>query len=151
MCVLAVPATTCAIVTAMSAEPATPKSLDDVYAPVVVGTPPVNAFNGLLRGANGEIRHYGDGNKFCCGVQDALRRIHMAAAKRVPESTEQAYHAKQTTYHENTYRSSNHCIGSLHGPGYRIPRSANGRSRKPGHEISPLQDNIYRGSDCSTR
>ncbi|MHC4404656.1 MAG: hypothetical protein ACYTG0_33810, partial [Planctomycetota bacterium] len=42
------------------AEPIPPKNLDDVFAPVVVGTPPVNAFNGLFRGPDGEIRHYGD-------------------------------------------------------------------------------------------
>ncbi len=40
--------------------PASPANLDDVFAPVVVGTPPVNAFNGLFRCPDGEIRHYGD-------------------------------------------------------------------------------------------
>ena len=42
------------------AEPIAPKTLDDVFAPVVVGTPPVNAFNGLFCCPDGEIRHYGD-------------------------------------------------------------------------------------------
>lgn len=37
-----------------------PKTLDDIYTPVVVGTPPVNAFNGLFRCPDGEIRHYGN-------------------------------------------------------------------------------------------
>ncbi len=35
--------------------------LDTVHAPVVVSRIPVNAFNGLFRCADGEIRHYGDG------------------------------------------------------------------------------------------
>lgn len=42
------------------AEPIAPKTLDDIVAPVVVGTPPVNAFNGLFHCPDGEIRHYGD-------------------------------------------------------------------------------------------
>lgn len=33
--------------------------LEDIYEPQVVGIPPVNAFNGLVRMPNGEIRHYG--------------------------------------------------------------------------------------------
>ena len=31
----------------------------DIYAPVVVGSPPENAFNGLFQLADGELRHYG--------------------------------------------------------------------------------------------
>lgn len=41
------------------ARPDAPESLDEVFAPVVVGAPPVNAFNGLFRCPDGEIRHYG--------------------------------------------------------------------------------------------
>ena len=49
---------------AMSAEagpagptgPTRPKDLKSVFAPVVVGVPPVNAFNGLYRCRDGEIR-----------------------------------------------------------------------------------------------
>ena len=44
----------------VSAEPIPPESLDDIFAPVVVGVPPVNAFNGLFRCPDGEIRHYGN-------------------------------------------------------------------------------------------
>ncbi len=36
-----------------------PDALQEVYAPVVTGRPPVNAFNGLVRLPDGEIRHYG--------------------------------------------------------------------------------------------
>jgi hypothetical protein len=43
-----------------SAQPVPPKALGDIFAPLVVGTPPVNAFNGLFRCPDGEIRHYGD-------------------------------------------------------------------------------------------
>ncbi|MDN5200635.1 hypothetical protein QQ008_04660 [Fulvivirgaceae bacterium BMA10] len=35
--------------------------LNDIYAPKVVGTPPQNAYIGLIRLSNGEIRHYGNG------------------------------------------------------------------------------------------
>jgi len=49
----------CCASAALPAEPARPKKLKDVFAPVVVGTPPVNAFNGLFRCGDGEIRHYG--------------------------------------------------------------------------------------------
>jgi BNR repeat protein len=35
--------------------------LQNIHEPVVVGTPPVNAFNGLVRMPDGEIRHYGGG------------------------------------------------------------------------------------------
>ncbi|GGW24778.1 sialidase family protein [Arenibacter certesii] len=39
--------------------------LDKIYEPTLVGTPPYNAFIGLVRLDNGEIRHYnyGEGNK----------------------------------------------------------------------------------------
>lgn len=47
--------------TAASGQPVPSKTLDDIFAPVVVGTPPVDAFNGLFRCPDGEIRHYGDG------------------------------------------------------------------------------------------
>lgn len=50
----------CSAAIAETGEPNRPKSLDDVYAPVVVGTPPVNAFNGLVHCPDGEIRHYGN-------------------------------------------------------------------------------------------
>ncbi len=36
-----------------------PANLNEVYEPVVVGTPPANAFNGLTLMPDGEIRHYG--------------------------------------------------------------------------------------------
>lgn len=48
------------VFSAASAQPVPPKALDDIFAPVVVGAPPVNAFNGLFRCPDGEIRHYGD-------------------------------------------------------------------------------------------
>lgn len=59
-CLVLAPLTLCGIAVLASAEPAQPVSLDDVFAPFVVGTPPVNAFNGLFRCPDGEIRHYGD-------------------------------------------------------------------------------------------
>ena len=43
-----------------SAQPVPVTTLEEISAPVVVGTPPVNAFNGLFRCPDGEIRHYGD-------------------------------------------------------------------------------------------
>ena len=36
-------------------------SLADIYAPMPVGTPPENAFNGLYQLPNGQLRHYGFG------------------------------------------------------------------------------------------
>jgi hypothetical protein len=36
----------------------------DIYAPVVVGSPPENAFNGLFQLADGELRHYGHEGKW---------------------------------------------------------------------------------------
>jgi hypothetical protein len=50
-------AVVCCFATGASAEQ--PRRLDEVLAPVVVGTPPANAFNGLFRCSDGEIRHYG--------------------------------------------------------------------------------------------
>jgi len=44
----------------LGAEGGPPERLTDVFAPVVVGTPPVDAFNGLFLCTDGEIRHYGD-------------------------------------------------------------------------------------------
>lgn len=49
--------TICATV---SAEPNAKKISSGIFEPVVVGTPPVNAFNGLFGCLDGEIRHYGD-------------------------------------------------------------------------------------------
>ncbi len=46
---------------------AEPASLDAIYAPVVVAAPPANAFNGLVRMADGEIRHYGGGGYITSG------------------------------------------------------------------------------------
>ena len=34
-------------------------TLEDIYAPVKVGTPPDNSFNGLVQLPDGELRHYG--------------------------------------------------------------------------------------------
>ena len=53
---------------AASAQPVPPKSLDDIFAPVVVGTPPAHAFNGLFRlsGRDGgplRFRNLKDGEK----------------------------------------------------------------------------------------
>jgi hypothetical protein len=39
--------------------PSKPISLRDIYAPVFVGTPPENAFHGLVQLPDGELRHYG--------------------------------------------------------------------------------------------
>ena len=39
--------------------PVTRLSLDKIYAPVFVGTPPENAFHGLVQLPDGELRHYG--------------------------------------------------------------------------------------------
>jgi hypothetical protein len=39
-------------------------SLSEIYAPVQVGTPPENAFNGLLKLADGKLRHYGHEGKW---------------------------------------------------------------------------------------
>ncbi len=39
-------------------------SLAEIYAPVRVGTPPENAFNGLLKLVDGELRHYGHEGKW---------------------------------------------------------------------------------------
>lgn len=36
-------------------------TLEEIYEPIVVGTPPANAFNGLVRMPDGEMRHYGGG------------------------------------------------------------------------------------------
>jgi len=60
---------------AASAQPVSPKTLDDIFAPVVVGTPPVNAFNGLFRCPDGEIRHYGD-DGFLFSRDDGLTWKH---------------------------------------------------------------------------
>jgi len=60
---------------AVSAQPVSPKILDDIFAPVVVGTPPVNAFNGLFRCPDGEIRHYGD-DGFLFSRDDGLTWKH---------------------------------------------------------------------------
>ena len=59
-CLFIAAITTWCISPAVSAQPVSPKTLDDIFAPVVVGTPPVDAFNGLFRCPDGEIRHYGD-------------------------------------------------------------------------------------------
>ena len=42
-----------------ASETSVPDSLDKIYSPVVVGTLPIDAFNGLVRLGDGEIRHYG--------------------------------------------------------------------------------------------
>lgn len=60
---------------AATAQPAPPKTLDDIFAPVVVGTPPVDAFNGLFRCPDGEIRHYGD-DGFLFSRDDGLTWKH---------------------------------------------------------------------------
>jgi hypothetical protein len=39
-------------------ESSPPLTLNAIFAPIVVGTPPTNAFNGLARMPDGEIRHY---------------------------------------------------------------------------------------------
>ncbi len=58
--VVVVATAACWISAAVSGESAERRTLDEILAPVVVGVPPVNAFNGLFRCADGEIRHYGD-------------------------------------------------------------------------------------------
>ena len=45
----------------MGSEEGKAASLDDIFAPIVVGTPPSDAFTGLIRLPDGEIRHYGGG------------------------------------------------------------------------------------------
>jgi hypothetical protein len=59
----------------VSAEPNGPKTLDDIFAPVIVGTPPVNAFNGLFRCPDGEICHHGD-DGFLFSRDDGLTWKH---------------------------------------------------------------------------
>ena len=48
--------------TLTAARSAVPVSLDSVYAPVIVGTPPSDAFIGLSRMPDGELRHYNYGS-----------------------------------------------------------------------------------------
>lgn len=63
---------------AYSATVSRPRKLEDVFAPVVVGVPPVNAFNGLFRCRDGEIRHYGAGGFLYSrdhGLSWAVRRF----------------------------------------------------------------------------
>lgn len=42
----------------------TPRSIDEVYAPVIVGTPPCDAYIGLSQMPDGELRHYNYGENF---------------------------------------------------------------------------------------
>jgi len=102
---------------------AEPVSLDEVFAPVVVGTPPCAAARDLCRTATGEIRHYGGQrvNGKSQGVYVASRdngltwKTYVTASNDVGAMVKSPYSGDWIYFRE--YAKKLCCVRSKVGPG----------------------------------